>query len=218
MYYRMMGAVVVLLMAAQMSTAQEDADFFGEDPDQGIGPVGHVGGKDEAATLASLTQRADRITVGHVGTMRRVLEDHVVHAQQGQPINGTFVFTYVELTPTEHLVGDAVSTVTVRVLGGLHPDGTKFTTYADAPSLSSEERVLVFLEATPERGPDAELVHQIAYHRAGKFRVEGEGTSARLVRDLPNSALAIDASEGVGEGPIPLEKMRALIRAARADD
>ena len=76
----------------------------------------------------------------------------------------------------------------------------------------------MFLAETPERGPNEELVHQIAYHRAGKFRVEGEGAAARLVRDLPNSELAIDASEGIGEAPIPLEKMKALIRTERADD
>ena len=216
MYYRMMGAVVILLMTTEMSFAQDDADFFGESTGQG--PVGQVGVKDDAATLESLTEHADRITLGQVGTMRRVLENHVVHTQQGQPITGTFVFTYVDLTPTEHIVGDSVGTVTVRVLGGLHPDGSKFTTYADAPSLASEEQVLVFLEETPERGPNEELVHQIAYHRAGKFRVEGEGAAARLVRDLPNSALEIDASEGIGENPIPLEKMKALIRAERADD
>ena len=117
MYYRTIGAVVVLLMAAEMSLAQDDADFFGESTGQG--PVGQVGVKDDTATLESLTEHADRITLGQVGTMRRVLEDHVVHTQQGQSITGTFVFTYVDLTPTEHIVGDSVGTVTVRVLGEL---------------------------------------------------------------------------------------------------
>jgi len=82
--------------------------------------------------------------------MRRAIENHVVHTKDGQPIMGRFIFTYVDLTPSEHIVGNAVSTVTVRLLGGVHPDGTKLTTYAQAPSLSSAEQVLLFLEETPD--------------------------------------------------------------------
>ena len=58
-------------------------------------------------------------------------------------------------------------------------------------------------------------MHQIAYHRAGKFRVEGEGAEARLVRPLPNSSLKIDPSEGIDESPILLMRMKVLIRAER---
>lgn len=183
----------------------------------GQGPVGEVGVDSDAATLEALLERADLVTVGAVGAMQRVIEDQVVQTRDGEPITGKFIFTYVDLTPSEHLVGGEVGTVTVRLLGGLHPDGTKITTYAQAPSLSSKEQVLLFLAEAPERGPNAELVHQIAYHRAGKFRIEGEGADARLVRPLPNSLLGLDPSEGIGEEPILLDRMKELIQA-RTDD
>ena len=174
-----------------------------------------ISAEDSSATLSQLVDGADRIAVGDVGTMRRVIEDQVVHTKDGQEITGKFIFTYVNVTPTEHIVGGQVSTVTVRLLGGLHPDGTKVTTYLQAPSLSSEEKVLLFLKEAPERGPNREVVHQIAYHRAGKFRVEGEGATARLVRPLPNSSLKIDPSQGIDESPILLSRMKQLIQAER---
>ena len=195
MYYRLIGAVVLSLIIARGISAEEGS-----------------------ATLSELMARADRIIVGEVGAMRRVLEEQVVQTKDGEPIMGKFVFTYVDLMPAEHLVGSTVGTVTVRLLGGLHPDGTKVTTYAQAPSLSSEEKVLLFLQEAPERGPNQELVHKIAYHRAGKFRVEGEGAAAHLVRPLPNISLKIAPSEGIDESPILLTRMRALIQAERTDD
>ncbi len=178
--------------------------------------VGGVSAQGVSASLSELVDRADRVVIGEVGTMRNVIERQVVQTRDGQPIMGTFVFTYVELIPAEHVVGTPVGKMTVRLLGGVHPGGSKFTTYAEAPSISSAEKVLLFLEKTPERGPDQEIVHQIAYHRAGKFRVEGEGSSARVVRSLPNSSLKIDQSEGIGEEPIPLERMKQLILSERA--
>ena len=174
-----------------------------------------ISAEESSATLSELVSGADRIAVGDVGTMRRVIEDQVVHTKDGEEITGKFIFTYVDVTPTEHIVGDQVSTVTVRLLGGLHPDGTKVTTYLQAPSLSSEEKVMLFLKQTPERGPNREVVHRIAYHRAGKFRVEGEGAAARLVRPLPNSSLKIDPSQGIDESPILLSRMKQLIQAER---
>ena len=219
MYHRIIGAVAVLLIGASGVRAQDDSDSLGGLTDgTGQGPVGNVGLDGDSATLEALVERADRITVGEVGAMQRVIEDHVVHTEDGEPITGKFIFTYVDLAPSEHIVGEAVSTVTVRLLGGLHPDGTKVTTYAQAPSLASEEKVLLFLEEAPERGPNEALVHQIAFHRAGKFRVGGEGEDAPLVRDLPNSELGIDPTEGIGEDPIPLNRMKELIQAARTDD
>ena len=47
-------------------------------------------------------------------------------------------------------------------MGGLHPDGTKVTTYLQAPSLSSEEKVMLFLKQTPERGRLVLPVHHMA--------------------------------------------------------
>lgn len=61
-------------------------------------------------------------------------------------------------------------------------------------------------------------MHQIAYHQAGKFRIEGEGAAAHLVRPLPNSSLGFASSAGIGEAPIPLTRMKELIQAARTDD
>ena len=165
-----------------------------------------------SASLSDLVRQSDRVVVGRVESMQTVIEVHVASVKDGQPITGRFVFTYVDLVPTEHLVGAPSDTLTVRLLGGVHPGGTKFTTYPDAPAVSSTERVLLFLKGVPERGPDNEMVHQIAFHRAGKFRVEGDGANARLVRPLPNSGLEIDPQEGIGEGPIDLDRMRALIR------
>ena len=174
-----------------------------------------IGAEDSSATLGELVDGADRIAVGDVGAMRRVIEEQVVHTRNGEEITGKFIFTYVDMTPTEHIVGDQVSTVTVRLLGGVHPDGAKVTTYLQASSLSSEEKVLLFLKRTPEPGPNQEVVHQIAHHRAGKFRVEGEGAGARLVRPLPNSSLKIDPSQGIGDSPILLSRMKELIQAER---
>lgn len=174
-----------------------------------------ISAEDSSATLSELVSGADRIAVGDVGTMRRVIEEQVVHTKDGEEITGKFIFTYVDVTPTEHIVGAQVSTVTVRLLGGLHPDGTKVTTYLQAPSLSSEEKVMLFLKQAPERGPNREIVHQIAYHRAGKFGVEGEGAAARLVRPLPNSSLKIDPAQGIDESPILLSRMKQLIQAER---
>lgn len=195
MYYRIIGAVALSLIGVRGISAEESS-----------------------ARLSELVNQADRIIVGEVNAMRRVLEEQVVQTKDGEQIMGKFVFTYVDLTPSEHIVGGKVGTVTVRLLGGLHPDGTKVTTYAQAPSLSSEEKVLLFLKEIPERGPNQELVHQIAYHHAGKFRVEGEGAAARLVRPLPNSSLKIDPSEGIDESPILLTRMRELIQAERTRD
>ena len=192
MHHRIIGAMILALVAAR-----------------------GIGAEDRSATLGELVDGADRIAVGDVGAMRRVIEEQVVHTKDGEEITGTFIFTYVDVTPTEHIVGGQVGTVTVRLLGGLHPDGTKVTTYLQAPSLSSEEKVLLFLKQTPERGPNREVVHQIAYHRAGKFRVEGEGAASRLVRPLPNSSLKIDPSQGIDESPILLSRMRELIQAER---
>ncbi|MCY3734995.1 MAG: hypothetical protein OXG13_01260 [Gemmatimonadaceae bacterium] len=192
MHHRTIGAMILALVAAKGISAE-----------------------DSSATLSELVDGADRIAVGDVGTMRRVIEDQVVHTKDGEEITGKFIFTYVNVTPTEHIVGGQVSTVTVRLLGGLHPDGTKVTTYLQAPSLSSEEKVLLFLKEAPERGPNQEVVHQIAHHHAGKFRVEGEGATARLVRPLPNSSLKIDPSQGIDESPILLSRMKQLIQAER---
>ena len=214
MYYRMMGAVALLLIGAQGIRAQDESDSLGGLLDgTGQGPVGEVGVDSDSATLEALLESADRVTVGEVGAMQRVIEDQVVQTKDGEPITGKFIFTYVNLTPSEHIVGGEVSTLTVRLLGGVHPDGSKITTYAQAPSLSSEEQVLLFLKEAPERGPNEALVHQIAFHRAGKFRIEGEGNDARLVRPLPNSSLG----EGIGEAPITLGQMKELIQA-RTDD
>ena len=215
MYYRIIAAVALLFIGAREIRAQ---DLGGLLDGTGQGPVGEVGVDSDSATLEALLELADRVTVGEVGAMQRVIEDQVVQTKDGEQITGKFIFTYVDLTPSEHLVGGEVSAVKVRLLGGVHPDGTKITTYAQAPSMSSEEKVLLFLEEAPERGPNAELVHQIAFHRAGKFRIEGEGADARLVRDLPNSLLDIDPSEGIGEDPIPLDRMKELIQAARTED
>ena len=192
MHHRIIGAMVLALVGTK-----------------------EIGAEGISATLSELVDGADRITVGDVSAMRRVIENQVVHTRNGEEITGKFVFTYVDVTPTEHIVGGQMSTVTVRLLGGVHPDGTKVTTYLQAPSLSSEEKVLLFLKQAPERGPNQEVVHQIAYHRAGKFRVEGEGAEARLVRPLPNSSLKIDPSQGIGESPILLSRMKQLIQAER---
>lgn len=211
MYYRIIVAVALLFIGAREIRAQ---DLGGLLDGTGQGPVGEVGLDGDAATLEALLELSDRVTVGEVGTMHRVIEDQVVQTKDGEQVTGKFIFTYVDLAPSEHIVGEAVSTVTVRLLGGLHPDGTKVTTYAQAPSMSSEEKVLLFLEEVSERGPSNELVHQIAFHRAGKFRIEGKGDDARLVRPLPNSSLGI---EGIGEDPISLDQMKELIQV-RTDD
>ena len=139
MHHRTIGAMILALVAAKGISAE-----------------------DSSATLSELVDAADRIAVGDVGTMRRVIEEQVVHTRDGEEITGKFIFTYVDVTPTEHIVGGQVSTVTVRLLGGLHPDGTKVTTYLQAPSLSSEEKVLLFLKQAPERGPNQEVVHSSA--------------------------------------------------------
>jgi hypothetical protein len=168
------------------------------------------------ASLSDLVRQSDRIVVAKVEGIQSAFEEHTVAVRDGQPITGKFVFTYVEIRPTEHIVGAPTETITVRLLGGVHPGGSAITTYLDAPSLSSAEAVLLFLEQVPERGPDNQTVHQIAFHRAGKFRVEGEGTDASVVRSLPNAELKIDPREEIGAGPIDLSRMRTLIQSERA--
>ncbi len=169
-----------------------------------------------SASLSDLVRQSDKVVIGKVERIQSAIENHTVAVRDGQPITGRFVFTYVEIGPTEYLVGTPTEKVTVRLLGGVHPGGAKFTTYADAPSLSNAEKVLLFLEKVPERGPNNETVHQVAFHRAGKFRVEGEGADARVVRPLPNRGLKIDSREGIGDGPINLNQMKGLIQNERA--
>ena len=193
MYHRITAAVILGLLGGRPISAEE------------VSP-----------TLSMLVEQADRITVAEVDAMRRAIEEKAVHTKNGQQIMGKFVFTYVDLEPSEHVTGSAVSTVTVRLLGGIHPDGTKFTTYPGAPALSSEERVLLFLKEIPDAGSNQQPLYRIAYDRGGKFRVEGEGQAARLVRPLPNHSLAIDPGEGIGEDPIPLARMKQLIQAELA--
>ena len=93
MYYRIIGTVVLSLIGARGISAEESS-----------------------ATLSELVTQADRITVGDVGTMRRVIEDQIVQTKDGEQITGKFIFTYVDLTPSEHIVGSDVSIVTVRLL------------------------------------------------------------------------------------------------------
>ena len=88
--------------------------------------LGLLGGRPISAeevspTLSMLVEQADRITVAEVDTMRRAIEQKAVHTKNGQQIMGKFVFTYVDLEPSEPVTGSAVSTVTVRLLGGHSP-------------------------------------------------------------------------------------------------
>ena len=143
--------------------------------------------------------------------MRRAMESQHVATLEGQQLEGKFVFTYVEVDPQEQLFGAQAEKLTVRVLGGIHPSGRRFTTYVDAPALATDERALLFLEMVPERGPNGEDLHQIVRHRAGKFHVADTERGAVVSRDIPNSSLAIDATEGISAAPIPLDQIRRLI-------
>ena len=64
-----------------------------------------ISAEESSATLSELVDGADRIAVGDVGTMRRVIEEQVVHTKDGEEITGKFIFTYVDVTPTEHRRG-----------------------------------------------------------------------------------------------------------------
>ena len=86
MHHRTMGAMILALVAAKGISAE-----------------------DSSATLSELVDGADRITVGDVSAMRRVIENQVVHTRNGEEITGKFIFTYVDLTPTEHIVGGQVT-------------------------------------------------------------------------------------------------------------
>ena len=166
----------------------------------------------ERATLAELTAEADHIVIGKLGVMRRAMESQHVATLDGQQLEGKFIFTYVEVTPEDQLLGAPAERLTVRVLGGIHPSGRSFTTYVDAPGLATDERALLFREKVPERGRDGEEIHQIVRHRAGKFHVADTELGPVVSRDIPNSRLAIDPAEGISEeAPIPLDQMRRLI-------
>jgi hypothetical protein len=166
-----------------------------------------------SATLAELVRDADCVAIGKVGIAQSTVEDQPVSTLNGQVLSGRFVFTYTEVQPVEHLVGESSGALTVRVLGGLHPGGRRFTTYIDAPALPSGSTVLAFLQRVPERGPQGQTVYQVCRHQAGLFMVAGEGPQAAVSRPLPNSELGLDPIEGIGEGPVPLDTMKRLISA-----
>ena len=168
MHHRIIGAMVLALVGTK-----------------------EIGAEGISATLSELVDGADRITVGDVSAMRRVIENQVVHTRNGEEITGKFVFTYVDVTPTEHIVGGQMSTVTVRLLGGVHPDGTKVTTYLQAPSLSSEEKVLLFLKQAPEArsqpggGASNRLppCRQVPRRRRGRRGAPGAPPAQQLAED-----------------------------------
>ena len=174
MYYRIIVAVALLFIGAREIRAQNLGGLL---DGTGQGLVGEVGVDSDSATLEALLELADRVTVGEVGAMHRVIEDQVVQTKDGEQITGKFIFTYVDLTPSEHIVGDAVGTVMVRLLGGLHPDGTKFTTYADAPSISSEEKGQRTVTANDQDG------YEYIYVGSNSVRslFGGDGQSSKIV-------------------------------------
>ena len=79
-----------------------------------------------SGTLSELVNRADRVVIGEVGKIESVIETQTVTIRNGQPILGKFLFTYVDLAVTEHLIGDHSEKVKVRLVGGIHPDGAKY--------------------------------------------------------------------------------------------
>lgn len=167
----------------------------------------------EAPDLSRLVEQSTRVVRGRVQLAETALET--------VPLNphgdvAKIVFTYVELEPTEHLVGEPVSRLTFRLIGGRL--GASAVVYDEAPAVQSGEDVLLFLR--PSRVPRSstgEPVYFVPHARYGKFGVTTVDGVLTASRSVSNRSLGpIDGVDAESQS-VPLQDLRTLVaQEARA--
>ena len=156
-----------------------------------------------------MVEQSDRILVGRLGSFQSVKERIAINDQGDF---GNFVYTYVDVTPTEHIKDDlpAGQKVRLKLLGGRIGKYGYFV--PGSPSLYSSEKVMLFLHRRGSSPDDAPL-YGIEGAKYGVFHISegGEEEVASRQQGISNDSLGIGPSEGIGEDPIPLAKLKGLI-------
>ena len=124
--------------------------------------------------------------------------------------------TYLNITPSEHLKGTAVNSLTVRLLGGFM-DGYAIVD-VDGPRISHGEDVVLFLaqSGTPRAGEPGESVYYLPYAKFGKFAVESRDGRSVVTRPHSMRSLLVPAGPDVGDQWIDYARFKQLLQTSAA--
>ncbi|MEW5749035.1 MAG: hypothetical protein AB1793_09685 [Candidatus Thermoplasmatota archaeon] len=146
-----------------------------------------------------------------VGRIRigKTVEEVINLNPQGDPAR--IVCTYIEVEASDHLKGEPVGNLTVRLLGGYM--GGCAIIDADAPPMADGEEAMLFLSQsdTPRRDSGAPAFY-LPHARYGKVRVVERG--GQRLAELPASAAGFGLVPQAGSPHVvAYDRLRALVEA-----